>query len=166
MFKIVLGYWYKIQFLLTVLKLNIISSKELFIIMAYQIDISDLDGNPTLNDIKKFIKKRIKQKWYGAKRMYLLHYAYWEPNHHNEFLWAAKAPIISKVDGYFWPIYDISLDFADETEIKFISYKGDYQPTTVHYPPNGNLKCYDEDTDTASESMEWHFQGEIWTRGF
>ena len=124
--------------------------------MSISYDISSLGDNPETEVIHKFLRKQIKAHFSGVEKAYLLQCAYWAPHRHYSDSWAAYSPISSWSGD--WPLYGIDgIEFADETDITFSSWKGDYENERKRYNPFGNLKK-DHEND--------HFKGELWTRGF
>ena len=120
------------------------------------VDISELDKHTSGEDILKYIKKDIEQNEKSANKHFLLECCYWAPSNYDKNKWIAYSPITSRRSGNDWPIYSMNLDFADETEIVFMSWKDDYGNKTYHSNPYSNL---------PKGNKSHHFKGTVWTRG-
>lgn len=103
----------------------------------------------------QYILDKLLQYKPSEEIQYLIECADWQESNFNKNNWIPMSPIYNSYNGEKWPIYDIDVVFSKESEIKHISWKGDYTED-VDTQPAGNLP-YNGETHT--------FNGEIWTRG-
>jgi len=91
----------------------------------------------------------------GPEKSYLLQCATWEEDEYDRNL------MIAYGSSSTWPLYSVELNYtnSDESEIEYMSWKGDYESYVRRgNPPRGNLPY-------AQESPIKHYKGDIWTRG-
>lgn len=109
----------------------------------------------TTEDIYNLILKELLTWPETPVRQYLLECADWQESEFHKGKWVAYSPIYNRYGGK-WTIYDLDgLEFADETNIEFHSWKGDYSPQTARKPLG----------DLPYDGPRHNFKGNIWTRG-
>lgn len=122
----------------------------------YSIQV-DLPKDAIHADYNEYIVQELMKMPKGPVRSYLLQCADWQRDDYNPQQWRPYSPIYNKYTGDLWPIYDLDgLEYADETSIEFNSWKGDYEPETYTYAPQGSL---------PNPKKDKCFKGTIWTRG-
>lgn len=101
--------------------------------MSYSVDIFKI--NDLVEDkIHKYIRKKIKKRYKEAEKDYLLQCAYWSRSDFNDILWIARSPTESSY-GDYRPIFDIDVEYASKTKLKFQSWKADYDTVKYSYNP-------------------------------
>ncbi len=117
---------------------------------SYYYDVPD-----EVEDQLAYIMDRLMRGPATPQRDYLLQCAEWAESKHDKGRWVAYSDIYNGHS--YWCLYDMDdLEYADETSIKYCSWKGDYSPERRAHAPDGNLP-YDGEAKS--------FSGTIWTRG-
>lgn len=92
----------------------------------------------------------------GPFKTYYIQHAKWRPSSSCENIWVACAPILSEC-GEYWPIYCMSLEFSDSTDILFFSFEEHYDPEKKD-PGSSPLELF------FPEHQPRHLKGTVWTR--